>query len=356
MRIFGYDIRLRKNEKHVRTRKEHVDFFAPCASFFDFAKSEILDCQKMISNRLSNAEYFAKPAYMATAEIFDFIQSNRLQLIRRLFYDGYVIINTCTFEFVDTVGRETYRSWDGRMCFQLYEDEILQTSETFEATGHSDHYFLCDKIRFLNIVNSSDMNLIENYGAMGIVSPESDNSVTGAEYSEDDIKELQSRYNRSYGITLGKWSLMFVPRPTKYTPIQLPIAQLKLDEKRMYLLKAIYAAFGIPKELSVYFESSKYANRHEAELDFYSSTITAWADLFLAIAESMYRNIRKRKHSLSSAEFWYDFVGVFALQESQREEREKAKADLEFWQNVKVTLPEYSETANARINNLIESL
>lgn len=357
MRFFGYNIHLtrRDNIQHKRTHNETVSYFAPGNQIFNFAKSEILDCEKMISNRLSNAEYYQKHDSFAGTEVINFIQDNRLQLIRRLFTDGYVIINTRNLEFVDGTCRQVYRSYDGKITFQLLEDEVLQVSETFEATGLSDFCFLKDKIRFLNIVNSSDMNLIENYGAMGIVSPESDNSVAGAEFSESDIKDLQERYAKHYGITLGKWSLMFVPRPTKYSPIALPIAQLKLEEKRLYLLKAIYAAFGIPKELSVYFENSKYANRREAELDFYSSTITMWADLFTRLIDSIYKNIRTRKEGLTQNEFWYDFVGVFALQEAMIEERERAKADLLFWKEIAID-PEYTDVAKARIDNIIGSL
>lgn len=356
MRVFGYDIRLEKRDKQRRHHHETIDFFAPSRCLFNFADSEILDCEKMISSRLSNAEYHAKTMFFACEEIFKFIQANRLQLIHRMFIDGFVIINTECMEFVDCAGREFSRTWDGKMCFTLYDNEIVQCSETFEARGQSDYWFLRDKIRFLNTVNSSDMNLIENYGAMGIVSPESDNNVAGAEFEEHDIEQLQERYRKSYGLRLGKWSLMFVPRPTKYSPITLPIAQLKLEDKRQYLLKAIYSAFGIPKELSVYFESNKYANRREAELDFYSSTITMWADLFLDIINKIYANIRLRKDALTRNEFWYDFVGVFALQESMIEEHERAKSELEFWRNILLTTPEYAETARARINNLLESI
>lgn len=357
MQLFGFDIRFQKRpKKHHHGRIKEIDYFAPCSSLFDFAKSEILDCQKMITSRLANMEYHAKIDFLACEDIFRFLDDNRLQYVRRMFFDGYVIVNTECMQFVDTPGRQTYRSWDGKMYFELCTNEVLQASETFEATGYSDYHFLKDKIRFLNIVNSSDMNLIENYGAMGIVSPESDNSVAGAEYSEEDIADLQERYKKSYGITLGKWQLMFTPRPTRYSPITLPIAQLQLADKRLYLLKALYAAFGIPKELSQYFENSRYSNRNEAELEFYSSTIKNWGDALLRLGEKMYNNLLLRHDYLMQNEFWYDFVGVYALQESQLTEKEKAREELVFWREVKTTLPEHAETADARIENLIETL
>ena len=102
-------------------------------------------------------------------------------------------------------------------------------------------------VAFLDVINSSDLNLIQNYGAMGIVSPEVDNDVNGTTWGKSDVKEMQDEYRDSYGITLGKWSLMFVPRPVKYSKIDLPIAALQLEVKRNYALKAIYAIFGIPQ-------------------------------------------------------------------------------------------------------------
>lgn len=356
MRVFGYDIRLRKNSDKKRTKHREVDFFAPRSCMYEFAESEVLDCQKMISSRLSNVCYHAKIDFITTNSIFKFLDSNRLQIVRRLFFDGFLIINTDTMEFVDTSYRQSVRSFDGKITFELCENEILHVSETYEATGFSDYHFLDEKLRFLNVVNSSDRNLIENYGAMGIVSPESDNSIAGAEFSENDIRELQERYSRSYGIILGKWSLMFVPKPTKYSKIDLPISQLQLSDKRLYLLKAIYAAFGIPKEISVYFESSKYANRNEAELDFYSSTIKTWADVLINIAYKIYANLRQTEPYLLPNEFWYDFTGVYALQEAQRTEKESAREELRFWQEVLTSMPEHAETASMRIENLIESL
>lgn len=356
MRVFGYDIKLSRSTPKREKHNKVIDFFAPRFSMFDFAKSEILDCQKMISSRLSNVEWHSKIEFMATKSIFGFISSNYLQYVRRMFFDGFVIVNTQTLEFVDTTGRRAIKTLDGKMVIELCDDEVLQVSETFEATGYSDFDFLRDKVRFLNVVNSSDMNLIENYGAMGIVSPESDNSVAGAEFSTDDIKELQDRYSKSYGITLGKWSLMFVPRPARYSKIDLPIAQLQLSDKRLYLLKAICAAFGIPKELSVYFENAKYANRNEAELEFYSTTISTWAKAALRLSESIYQNIKNRETFLMPNEFWFDFTGVFALQEAQMTEKERAREEMAFWRDVVATMPEHAETANLRINDLIESL
>ena len=61
--------------------------------------------------------------------------------------------------------------------------------------GQTDLQFLEDKIKYLNTVNSSDYNLIENYGAMGMVTPESD-GVMGQELDDEAIEVLQEKYRK----------------------------------------------------------------------------------------------------------------------------------------------------------------
>ena len=352
MRIFGREIVLKKTERQGAKGLPIFRWHTFSGERLDFAKSDLLDCFKKISNRLGNAEFLAKVEFIATKQIFDFLKANRLQIIQRLFFDSFVIVDCQKLEIVQKAQKTV--SLD-KLLFNLKENEVVVCSETMLATGNSDFFYLKDKLTFLNSLNSSDFNLIENYGAMGIVSPEQ-GDIQGQELDDEAIADLQTRYQKSYGISVGKWSLMFVPRPTKYTKIDLPIAQLQLSEKRLYVLKSLYSFFDIPKELSVYFENTKYANRNEAELDFYSNTITTWANIFLKIAYEIYNKKRKTESYLLENEFWFDFRGVLALEDKKLVQRQSAREEFKFWKEVLTSMPEHSETANKRINDLIESL
>lgn len=358
MKLFGYDIRFRRAAGKA-TRLFSIDVFMPQRERLVFSKSELLDCQRKISDRLANAVFtFEKSDGLSQVcgDIKDFLQRNRLQIIQRLFQDGYIILNTDDLSFSDITGRIVSSSFDGKVRIQLQGNEVVYTSETYKSTGQSDWYFLRDKIRFLDSVNSSDFNLIENYGAMGIVSPESDNSVAGAEFGQEEIEDMQREYRKSYGITVGKWQLMFVPRPVRYTPITMPVGQLQLSEKRLYCIKSLYESFGIPKELSVYFDNATYENRRQAELDMYSNTISKWARVFCEIGMLMYDNIRSRVDFLLPNDMYFDFVGVLALKEEQQKEKQAARDELLFWEEVKARYPQHVETAEKRINDLIETL
>lgn len=362
MNVFGYDIRLVRNSDKKKKRNVSIGFYSPMRERLVFSQSDVLMAMKMISSRLSNVVYsFDKLDELSpTCKcIKKWLYDNRLQLVQRLFNDGYFILRIDekrnSYTFVDDLqGRITKQQNIANVS--LFDNEIVITSETFEASGKSDFDFLKDKLRFLDSINSSDFNLIENYGAMGIVSPESDNSVAGAEFTEEDIKDLQGRYKEHYGITVGKWSLMFVPRPSKYSKIDLPIAQLQLSEKRLYCLKAIFSAFGIPKELSVYFENTTFENRNQAELDMYSNTISAWARIFCNTGMAIYNNIQKRESFLLPNDLYFDIKGVLAIQESQQKEKQNAREELKFWLELKGTMPEYAEIARQRIDDLVENL
>lgn len=362
MNLFGYDIRVQKNAQRRREgRFFHVDFYAPTREVLNFSKSDVLAATRKISDRLSNVVYsFEKSDDLShiCKAIKNWLAENRLQIVQRLFWDGYFIVrideNEC-YTFVDDIFSRVQKS-NGVVNFFCNDNEVAITSETFEATGYGDAYFLKDKLRFLDSINSSDFNLIENYGAMGIVSPESDNSVAGAEFTNDDIEDLQARYKKHYGITVGKWSLMFVPKPTKYSPITLPISQLQLSEKRLYCIKALYEALGIPKELSVYFDNSTFENRNQAELDMYSNTVSKWAKMNCKIGMAIYNNIRKRETYLLPNDLYFDFKGVLALQEQQLKEKQAAREELTFWKELKASAPEYAEVATQRIDDLVENL
>lgn len=363
MKFFGTEIKIVRNaHRNSGGRVLKIDYYQPKRVQLTFSDGDVLYALKKITDRLSNAVFsFEKLDNLSptTNSIKAWLQANRLQIVNRLFYDGYFILAIDTekneYCFIDNIYNRIIRE-QGLAKVVLRDCEIIITSETFESTGHSDAYFLRDKLRFFDAVNSSDFNLIENYGAMGIVSPEADNSVAGAEFTEQDIQELQDSYQKHYGITIGKWSLMFVPRPTKYTPIQLPISQLQLSEKRLYCLKALFEALNIPKELSTYFDNSTFENRKQAELDFYSNAVSKWAKVFCSVGMAIYDNIRKREPYLLPNELYFDFKGVLVLQEELLKEKQAAREELTFWQTIRATEPDKKALADKRIDDLLENL
>ena len=129
------------------TRSMKIDFFSPKRDVYRFSESELMDCFKMITDRLANIEYHSTIDYVTTRELFAWTKKNHLQIIRRVFYDGYFILNSKTMEFVDITTR-ALNTLSGVITFDLKEDEVLITSDTFEATGRSDSFYAKNKCSF----------------------------------------------------------------------------------------------------------------------------------------------------------------------------------------------------------------
>lgn len=352
--VMGIIANIRERFRRPR-RGDAFPIYTGTLPIHDFARSEVLECQKMISDRLTNMVFVGDKDFIALRDIWEFVKINTLQIMRRVFNDGYCIIDVGKMDFLRQRSGSAVRT-DGHMVIDTPPGCVAVMSDVFRATGKPEAWFLADKLKFLNIINSADLSLIENYGAMGIISPETDNSVAGGFLSEAEIKVLQDRYTSLYGVTSGKWSMLFAPKPLKYSQISLPISELQLSDKRLYVLKAIYAAFGIPKELSPYFSDATYENRRQAELDFYSGAIKKWAELLLLTARRMYDVRRLSETYLLPCEQWYEFRGVYVLEEARKTEREAAREELKFWDELKIADPSLSGLADKRISDIAENL
>jgi len=104
----------------------------------------------------------------------------------------------------------------------------------------------------------------------------------------------------------------------------------------------------------------KSANRNEAELDMYGNKITATATMMLDFINKVYDRLKRKKINGQTIymdnQFWFDIVNVPALQEAQRIEREAAREELKFWQEMKVAMPDKSTEIEHRINDLLNRI
>ena len=117
MNIFGYQVKVGKSRNSKK--RVSIDFFAPKRDRLVFSQSDLLDVQKMITDRLEKVEFSAKIDFLATKNIFEFLNANKLQIVRRIFFDGYLVVNTKTLEFVDVSARNFTKTYDGKMFFEL---------------------------------------------------------------------------------------------------------------------------------------------------------------------------------------------------------------------------------------------
>lgn len=322
-----------------------------------FADADIQSILMMISNRMKNVVWQSSPEFDVTRLLFEWLHRNALGLLLRFFYDGEVAVDVSDPWHVEFFGVDEYRRRrDSGIDCERYT--VVLMDEVYRQTGKTRAEWLRPHIDMLNTVNDSDLNLIMNYGAMGIVSPENSTRTDG--YLDDDqMKEIQDDYRKKYGVRFGKWALLITRTPVKFQRINLPIKELELGEKRKTAVAEILQYMNVPKELHAMFESAKYANRNEAELDMYGNCVTSWAWVFTRLAEKCYQQIRRNDTEVgypADVDIWFDIVGVPALQEAQWNEKSKAREELAMWLEMRAAVPEKADTINKRIDNLIENM
>ena len=318
-----------------------------------FAKADVAGTLKMISDRLRNAEYHAEVEYELTKALFAFLRRDRAAIMRLFFWEGLVRIDMSDPFRPRLVG-------EGCENRDLREWQVVTVvDEIYRTYGKTRAEILGPQIAMLDTVNNADLNLLKNYGAMGLLSPE--NSAHADGYLDDEEKaKIQEEYRRQYGITFGRWGILITRNPVKFQKIDLPIKELELVEKRKVALASILQFMNIPKELHAMFESAKYANRNEAELDMYGNCVSAWAESFTWIARRCYHWARKHDTYgigyVADNDMWFDFVNVPALQEAQLTERMAAREELQMWREMLVAMPERADYINQRIDDLIERI
>ena len=318
-----------------------------------FAYGDVTAILMMITDRLRNAEFHADVDYEVTTALFALLKRERLAIMQRMFHDGAVRIDISD-PFVPCLdGERDSAKW-------RYDDEDIVTifDDIYRTTGKTRAEVLAPQIGLLDTVNNADLNLLKNYGAWGLLSPESSTHADGY-LDDDERKSIEDEYFKKYGVTFGRWGLLITRNPVKFQPVTLPVAALQLIEKRKIATSSILQFMNVPKELHVLFESAKYANRNEAELDMYSNCVSSWAEKYTEIARRCYARIRcrdKKVGYITDNEMWFDFVGVAALQEAQNAEREKAREELVMWRELRSEMPERADYINQRINDLIDAM
>lgn len=357
--FFGYTVEFYNVRRHapVLSGIDHLAW--PDRDCRPFAYCDLLSAIKMITDRMRNAEFNAAVdgtviEFAATEKLAEFVKDNRLRIIMSLFNEGAVTIDVrdpYDPRFLGDEETEYLKDWDGRGIVTVMDDIYRSTGKTMRET-------LRPHLDMLNTVNDSDLNLILNYGAMGILSPENSANSDGV-LSEKNKEELQDEYQKRYGVRFGRWAVLITRQPVKFQRIDLPIKELELNEKRKAAMASVLQFLNIPKELHAMFESAKYANRNEAELDMYSNCVASWCEKFCKIEDRCYNEIRKADDVVgypAGVDFYFDFAGVYALQAAQYEEKVKAREELAMWRELLAEMPEKAEVIDKRIDDLIESL
>jgi hypothetical protein len=122
-------------------------------------------------------------------------------------------------------------------------------------------------------------NLLENNGALGILSNDAVDKTVGTipMISTEAKEQLQSDY-RGYGHQNGQNKIIITSLALKWQQMSLPIKDLMLQEIKEEDTLAIADRLGYPKDLLNIGASRTYENANQAGVDLYQNTIMPQAD------------------------------------------------------------------------------
>ena len=270
-------------------------------------------------------------------DLINFVEANATQILFYLYKNGWVVIN-----YKDLTICENQSDLK-----KLRKNTTVFYSDTYNKLKRSDSAILKPLLRKIDTLENADSSLIENYGAMGIISPRS-------EKIRDTTREIIQRdYAENYGITFGKWKMIIADEPLDFTQVRLPIRDLQIREKSRDANLKLIAYFDIPKDLHPLFENATYQNARDKEVQFYSNIVSTYADKLLKILD--YLAILNGK----ILEFWYDFENVYSLESRKYLTVQRTREEWTFWNQViasEHTTEAQVAYAKTRIQQLLETL
>lgn len=160
---------------------------------------------------------------------------------------------------------------DNRVEITAQNGELLKGSSKLDALAAP----------LNNIIAAYDARgmLIRNRGALGILSNDSKDGIGSTVALDDTEKQnLQNEY-KNYGITDNQWNVIITNMSLKWQKMGVDIASLKLFEEVREDTIKIADSFNLPYELLGSEKGVTFANKKEAEKNWYQDSIIPEAQI-----------------------------------------------------------------------------
>lgn len=120
----------------------------------------------------------------------------------------------------------------------------------------------------LGSIAEAQADIIENRGAIGIISRDPRDDARPASVFEDNKKQIQEEYKR-YGLSKQQWKVIITSASLRWTPLTMNIGDLKLIELEEVAAKKVCGIYDVPYELFPLSGNSTFENRRQAKLELY---------------------------------------------------------------------------------------
>lgn len=154
---------------------------------------------------------------------------------------------------------------------------------------------------------------VQKRGPLGIFSnnPGKD-SVGTIPMEEEERLIVQEELNR-FGLTREQWQYLVTSQSLNWIPIEVNLAELRLDENQLKAVKAMSFSLGFPFELTPFTEQATYNNKKEAKVELYQDTIIPQAT---RTVDQLNTGLKTAKANI---EIKVTYEDVAALQQTQKE-------------------------------------
>lgn len=176
----------------------------------------------------------------------------------------------------------------------------------------------------------ADANLLQNRGAIGLVTDKSNRPMDSTE-----AKQTQSAFDRQVGGPSKFGKVLVTNKDLAYIQMAMSSVDLQLIEKGVVNLRAMCNVFGLDSSLFNDPANKTFNNRKEAEKALYTNAVIPMSE---KIAAKHTKFLAENHYPRQSYRMRQDFSGVDALQSDKKTEAEKDKIEME-GVNIIMTMP-----------------
>jgi HK97 family phage portal protein len=163
----------------------------------------------------------------------------------------------------------------------------------------------------------ADANLLQNRGAIGLITDKSNRPMT-----PEEATRVQSSFDADTGGTHNYGKVKVTNKDLSYIQMAMSSADLQLIEKGVINLRAICSVYSVDSSLFNDPANQTYNNRKEAEKALYTNAIIPMAE---KISQKHTTFIAKNHYPMGDVRMRKDFSSVEALQTDKKQEAEKDK-------------------------------
>lgn len=229
-------------------------------------------------NALKTVTWRTTKIHYTGMDIITFIENNSEILIYHYLKDGFACIiveksGNLRLPQVNELRFDSKRRVVNKNAIVVYSDPY--------SIEYTTHYLLA--LPYLNDINDN-MNqsafIGSQSGLFGVLSGKN------MPISPAAREEVESKLKKRYGYDEDQYNFIVSNSEIDFTPIQIPVDKLKLDEKSENDFKYILHLFGISPDYII--GNSTFNNREAATRDFYRNAVVPLAEVLLRLARTTF--------------------------------------------------------------------